>query len=214
MRLGENLPGPLNIGSFETDDHGDFESDFGSGGDEGFGNQVAAGDAAEDVHQNPLDLRIGEDDSEGFESRLAGDAAAHVQKIGRGGAVQFDDVHGRHGQAGAVDQAADVAVQGDVVQIRLAGPQVQRLFLRFDGQRLDFLVPEQGVVVEIDFGVDGQKLVVAGDDQGIDLHQGSVGFEEDFGKIGHQFGRFAGQFVLEPQAVGQFAGLVALQSDE
>ena len=46
--------------------------------------------------------------------------AAHIQKIGRGSAVQLDDVHGGHGQTCTVDHAADVAVQTDVVQVILA----------------------------------------------------------------------------------------------
>jgi hypothetical protein len=35
--------------------------------------------------------------------------------------VQFDDIHGGHGEAGAVDEAADLAVQTDVVQPDLEG---------------------------------------------------------------------------------------------
>jgi hypothetical protein len=38
-------------------------------------------------------------------------AAADIEEVGRLAAVQLDDVHGRHRQAGAVDHAADVAVQ-------------------------------------------------------------------------------------------------------
>ena len=34
-----------------------------------------------------------------------------------GAAVELDDVHGRHGQAGAVHHAADLAVERDVVEI-------------------------------------------------------------------------------------------------
>ncbi len=47
--------------------------------------------------------------------------AADVQEVGGRAAVQLDDVHGSHGQAGAVDHAADAALQADVVQVELAG---------------------------------------------------------------------------------------------
>jgi len=33
--------------------------------------------------------------------------------------VELDDVHRRHGEAGAVDHAADVAVEADVVEVEL-----------------------------------------------------------------------------------------------
>jgi hypothetical protein len=46
-------------------------------------------------------------------------AAADVQEVGRLAAVQLDDVHRAHRQPGAVDQAADVAVQFHVAQPRL-----------------------------------------------------------------------------------------------
>ena len=52
---------------------------------------------------------------------LLGGVAADVQEVGGRAAVQLDDVHGRHGQARAVDHAADAAVQADVVQVVLPG---------------------------------------------------------------------------------------------
>ena len=50
-------------------------------------------------------------------------AAADVEEVGRLAAVELDDVHRRHREAGAVDHAADVAVERDVVQV---------VFRRFD----------------------------------------------------------------------------------
>ena len=60
-------------------------------------------------------------DAKGLGDLLDVRAAAHVQKVRRLAAVQLDQVHGAHGQAGSVDQAADVAVQLDVAQAGLAG---------------------------------------------------------------------------------------------
>src|SRR6185369_6510575 len=90
-----------------------------AGGDDAGGDGVALHDAAEDVDQDGLDLLVLQHDLEGFRDLLGGGAAAHVEEVGRRGAEQLDGVHGRHGQAGAVDQAADVAVQGDVGQVEL-----------------------------------------------------------------------------------------------
>jgi hypothetical protein len=58
-----------------------------------------------------LHLVVGQDQLEGLGHALLGGAAADVEEVGRLAAVQLDHVHGRHRQAGAVDHAADVAVQ-------------------------------------------------------------------------------------------------------
>ena len=82
-------------------------------------------DAAEDVDQDALHVGIGGDDLERRRHLLLGGAAADVEEIRRRLAVELDDVHGRHGQAGAVDHAADGAVERDVVEIvaaRLRSP--------------------------------------------------------------------------------------------
>jgi len=45
-------------------------------------------------------------------------------------AVQVHDVHGAHGETGAVDHAADVAVERDVVDFPLRGMHLARVLLR------------------------------------------------------------------------------------
>ena len=54
-----------------------------AGGDEGLGDDVALGDAAEDVDEDALDLGVGEDDAEGLDGAVRGDAAADVEEVGR-----------------------------------------------------------------------------------------------------------------------------------
>ena len=63
------------------------------------------------------------DDLEGRRHLLLGGAAADVEEVGGLAAVELDDVHRRHGQAGAVDHAADVAVELDVVEVVLRWPR-------------------------------------------------------------------------------------------
>ena len=77
-----------------------------------------------------------EDDLERRRDLLPARPAADVEKIGRAAAVMLDDVHRRHGQARAVDQAGDVAVQLDVIQVELAGLDFQRGFLLLVAHRL------------------------------------------------------------------------------
>ena len=80
---------------------------------------VAADDAAKNVHQNRLHGWILEDDAECFLHTRRIGRSSHVEEVGGVTATQLDDVHGRHGQARAVDHAAHVAIQFDVVEARL-----------------------------------------------------------------------------------------------
>ena len=128
---------------------GTLELDLLGRRDDAAGDHVAAHDAAEDVDQDALHAGVGEQDPEGRGHPLLGGAAAHVQEVGRLAAVVLDDVHGGHGQAGAVDHAADVAVELDVVEVELGGLHLERLLLVEVAQLGDVLVAEQGVVVEV-----------------------------------------------------------------
>ena len=56
--------------------------------------------------------------------------AANVEEVGRGAAVQLDDVHGGHGKPGAVNHAADIAVEGDVVQVEVGCCHLAGILLR------------------------------------------------------------------------------------
>src|SRR3546814_2466580 len=83
-------------------------------------------DAAEDVDENALHGRIAQDDLERRRHLLLGSAAAHVEEVGREGAVQLDDVHRRHGEARAVHHAADIPVELDIGEIVLGGFDLHR----------------------------------------------------------------------------------------
>ena len=119
-------------------------------------------------------MRIADDDLERSRDFLARGAAAHVEKIRGLLAKQLDDVHGGHGEAGAVHHAADAAVElhiGKIVFRRFAFGRV--LFVGI-AQKRNVLVPEQCIVVEIDLGIETDHLAVPGDDEGIDLEQTHV----------------------------------------
>lgn len=58
------------------------------------------------------------------------DTAANIQEVGRLSPVQLDDVHGCHGQPGAIDEAANVPVQLDVVERVLGGLHLPGVGLR------------------------------------------------------------------------------------
>ena len=88
-------------------------------------------------------------------------AAADVEEVGRLAAVQLDEVHRAHRQAGAVHQAADVAVE-----VARSSAPPRRRGLRRDPLREvsrsleDVLVTEEGVVVEVDLRVQRHQLAL------------------------------------------------------
>jgi hypothetical protein len=120
-------------------------------------------------------LLVLQHDLEGFGHLLRGGAAAHVQEVGRLGAEQLDGVHGGHGQAGAVHQAADVAVQRDVGQVELAGFDFGRVFFVEVAQGHDLGVAEQRVAVEVELGVQRGDVALAVAVERVDLDQRRVG---------------------------------------
>ena len=138
------------------------------------GEDVAAQNTAEDVDQHRLDVWVGHQDAKGIFDPVGIGGAANVQKIGRRGARQLDDVHRGHGQAGAVDDAADVAGEFDVREAVSSRFDFQRVFLGGVAQRRNVGVAEQGVVVELHLGVQNHRTVVGRQDQRVDLQQGAV----------------------------------------
>ena len=146
--------------------------------DDAGGQTIYAQDAAEDVDEDGLHVGVGEQDFEGVLDLLLGCAAAYVEEVGRAAAGVLNDVHGGHGQAGAVDHAGDGAVELDVVERVLAGFDFERVFFGGVAQSLDVGMAEEGVVVEGDLGVEREELVVLGGDEGIDLDQRGVGLNE------------------------------------
>src|ERR1700722_19150944 len=77
LGVGEDFSGFFHVCAFEADDDRDFEGEFLAGLDEGFSDEVALGDAAEDVDENSFDVWVGEDDAEGFDGSGGGGGAAY-----------------------------------------------------------------------------------------------------------------------------------------
>ena len=102
----------------------------------------AVDDASEHIDEDRLDLVVLGDDPEGLLDLMLLDAAAHVEEVCGLAAVQLDDVHSGHGEAGAVHQAADVPVQLHVVEAVLGGLHLAGVGLRGVLHLKDVLLPE------------------------------------------------------------------------
>ena len=83
-----------------------------------------------------------------------------VQKVGRLSTVQGKNVHRGHRQASAVDEAPDVAIKFDKVQVRFLCLNLRRFLLRYVTEVEHFFLPELGVIVKAKLGVHtGKKRV-------------------------------------------------------
>ena len=138
-----------------------------------------------------------------------GDAAADVQEVGRRAARVLDDVHGGHGQPGAVDHAADVAVELDVVEVRLRRLDLEGRFFAQVPHGVDIGVAGEGVVVEVHLGVQGQDRALAGHDERVDLRQRGVRGLEGPIEGGDELDGLLMGLAFEPELEGQPSRLEA-----
>ena len=119
----------------------------------------------------------------------------------------------RHGEAGAVDDAADFALEADIAEVVLGGLGLTRIALRGIVHVGDVAATEHGVVVEGHLGVERQDAVVLGDDERVDLQHGAVAIaERPVGVHDRLHGR---RDLLDVQAELErdLAGLELLQTD-
>ena len=81
--LGDDLLALLDIGAFEPHHQRHLQADFLHRRDDALGDDVALHDAAEDVDQNALHVRVGGDDLERRRHLLLGGAAADIEEVRR-----------------------------------------------------------------------------------------------------------------------------------
>lgn len=76
-----------------------------------------------------------------------------VQEVGRLTTVQGKNVHRGHRQASAVDEAPDVAIKFDKVQVRFLSLNLGRFLLRYVTEVEYIFLAELGVIVKAKLGV-------------------------------------------------------------
>ena len=148
----------------------------------------------------PSTLGSDEQQLEGRGDLLLGGAAADVEEVRRLAAVQLDDVHRRHREPGAVDHAADVAVELDVVEVVPAGLDLLRVLL-VEVAQLDHLgLAVERVAVEVHLGVERDDVALGGHDQRVDLDQAGVALDDAVVDAAHELHRPADLLALQARA--------------
>merc|ERR1712156_370262 len=116
-RVCDDLLGIVDIRPLQPYDQRDLELDAFAGVDDAIGDRGAVHDATKHIHQDGFHPLVFSDDAESLPHLIFLDIATHIEEVGRLSTVEFDDVHGRHGQAGTIHQASNVAVQLHVVKV-------------------------------------------------------------------------------------------------
>lgn len=178
-RLVDDLVGKLDVGTLQTGNDGDLEVEGLDGADQASGDGVTADDTTKDVDEDGADLGVAGDELKGLSDGGGSGTTTDVEEVGGLAAVELDDVHGGHGKTGAVDEAANVTVQLDEVEVGLGGTDLIGVLLGGVAPLEDLLLAVVGVVIEAKLGVHAEDLVVGGLGQGVDLDLGGVTLEED-----------------------------------
>jgi hypothetical protein len=202
----------LDIRAFKAHDQRHLKADLLDRRDHALGDDVTAHDAAEDVHEDALHVRVRRDDLERLCDLLLRGATAHVEEVRGLRAVELDDVHRGHGKARAVDHAADLAVQRDVVQVMLGRGQFLGVLLRLVAQCCDIGMAVDRVAVEAELGVQNLERAGVGHDQRVDLQHLHVLLDEGFVEDAHECHAFLDLLAFEAQRERDAAaveGLVA-----
>ena len=191
---------------------GDLQADLLGGLNDAFGDQVAAHDTAEDVHEDRLHIGGGGNELEGVGHALGGGTAAHVEEVRRRTAVQLDDVHRCHGKAGTVHHAADVAIERDIVEVELLGNTLALVFLAEVALLGDRLLAIERVFVEVELGIEGEDVAFLGDDHRVDLDHRGITLDQDLVDAEQRLGELLALLFGEVHEEGEFTALERLEA--
>eukprot|EP00160_Parvularia_atlantis_P014094 Unigene3303_Nuclearia_a/m.10131 Unigene3303_Nuclearia_a/g.10131 ORF Unigene3303_Nuclearia_a/g.10131 Unigene3303_Nuclearia_a/m.10131 type:complete len:320 (-) Unigene3303_Nuclearia_a:456-1415(-) len=214
LLLREDLLGQFDVGPGQAHDQWQLQVDLARRTEDAQRDRVALHNAAKDVDEDALDLLVRRDDLERLLHHALGRAAADVEEVGRRAAVQLDDVHGGHREAGAVDEAADVAVHADVVEVEFGRGHLARVLLGRVALLKDLLLAELGVVVKVDLGVERDDAAIGRLAKGVDLDLRRVDRLEQLVQPLHLLGSRHGLVAREADVLGQPQRLLARRAGE
>src|SRR5262249_418864 len=110
------------------------------------------------------------------------------------------------------NEAGNRAIQFDVVQVELAGPDFQRRFFVEIAHRLEIRMAKESIVVERKLGIYSlQRLLALGcqdDTERIDFYQRGVAFPPGLETAQNEFSRLADKIARQAQRNGDLSRLV------
>ena len=132
-----------------------------------------------------LHLRVARDDLESVDDSLGVPTPSEVAEVRRPATDERHDVDGRHGQAGAVAEDSDLAVELHVRDTLLAGQRLERVGCGDVAHLGDRGLPEQRIVVDRELRVERPHFSLRRHDQRVDLAEHRVAPDEGLVELSH-----------------------------
>src|SRR5580692_5418909 len=181
--IHQDLLAFVHVRTFEAQHHGKLDVSLLRGFYHSCGQRIHAQNTAKDVDQHRFHALIAEQDFKRVRHLLGISAAAYVEEICGHAAGILDDIHRRHRQSGAVNHAADAAVELDVVQAVLRSLDLERIFLRNVAQFTNIGMAEERIVIERQLGVESEQPAVSCGNEWIYFEERCIRVEKRFIKI-------------------------------
>ncbi|KAI6768740.1 hypothetical protein HG531_010929 [Fusarium graminearum] len=212
-RVVDELVSLLDVGTLETGNDGDLEVQTLDGLDKTSGDGITSNDTTKDVDKDGSDLGVAGDELESLLDGGRGGTTTNVEEVGGLATVQLDDVHGGHGKTSTVDEAADITVKLDEVEVGLGSADLIGVLLSGVAPLKDLLLSEVGVVVKAELGVHAEDLMVRGLRQGVDLNLGGVLLAEDLVELLDGVLGVLDALLAEAELGGDLAGSLVSDTD-
>ena len=195
----------LNVGTLQSSDDGNTEVHGLNDGNQTLGDGIASHDTTKDVDEDGGDLGVAGDEVKGLLDGLGAGSTTDVEEVGGRSAVELDDIHGGHGEAGAVDQASNITVELDEVETRLGGLDLVGILLAGVTPVENLLLSEVCVVVKVELGVHAEDLVVRGLGKRVDLDLSGILLHKDLVKLLDRVGGIINALLRETNVGGNLA---------
>ena len=121
--------------------------------------------------------------------------------------MQGNGVHRGHGKSGAIDDAADIAIEGDIIQPVRRGLDFLGVFLVEVTQIVHLRLTIEGVAVEFHLRVHREQSAFPGERERIDFDEQGVVVAKTAVERLHELDRCGKLFVAEPQMRRDLAAL-------
>lgn len=159
---GDHLLGDVGVGALQAQNHRLVERVLLVGADDGGGEVVASEDSTEDVHKDSFDLGVVVEELEGLGQCITLCTTTDIKEVSRLTTVELDDIHGGHGETSAVDEAADVTSDVDIIKIKALGVLLTSVILSFIFDGCEVLLAEESVRIDGDLAVSCKHLALLG----------------------------------------------------
>jgi len=135
---------------------------------------VTTQNTTENINENSLNWLIVVKKFQGCGQRFSLSWTSNIKEVGGRSTVKIDNVHGAHGEASTVDEAANVAANVNVVKVKLFGVSFLGIILSKIFLVSEFFLAVKRVRVNGNFGVGAENTFVICKNEGVDFNHVTI----------------------------------------